>query len=61
LLYDAGSSNQMLCNNLEGWDVVGVGMEIQVDGTYVFLWLNYFDQWQKLTQYCKAMILLLKI
>ena len=51
----------MLCNNLEGWDVVGVGMEIQVDGTYVFLWLNYFDQWQKLTQYCKAMILLLKI
>ena len=28
LLYDAGSSNPVLCNNLEGWDGVGGAREI---------------------------------
>jgi len=32
LLYDAGSSNPVLWNNLEGWDVVGGGRENQEGG-----------------------------
>ena len=28
LLYDAGSSYPVLCDNLEGWDGVGVGRDI---------------------------------
>ena len=30
-------------------------------GTYVYLWLIHVDVWQKPTQYCKAIILQLKI
>ena len=30
-------------------------------GTYVYLWLTHIDVWQKPTQYCKAIILQLKI
>ena len=29
LLYDVGSSNPVLCDNLEGWDGVGSGREVQ--------------------------------
>ena len=29
--------------------------------TYVYLWMIHFDVWQKTTQYCKAVILQLKI
>ena len=29
LLYDAGSSNLVLCDNLEGWNGVGDGREVQ--------------------------------
>jgi len=29
LLHDAGSSNSVLCDNLEGWDEVGDGKEVQ--------------------------------
>ena len=32
LLYDAGSSNPVLCDNLEGRDGVGNGREIQEGG-----------------------------
>ena len=31
------------------------------EGTCVYLWLIHVDVWQKLTQYCKAIILQLKI
>jgi len=31
------------------------------EGTYVRLWLNHVDVWQKPTQYCKVIILQLKI
>ena len=31
------------------------------EGTYVSLWLTHLDVWQKPTQYCKAIILQLKI
>ena len=30
-------------------------------GIYVYLWLIYVDLWQKPTQYCKVLILQLKI
>ena len=30
-------------------------------GTYVYLWLAHVDVWQKPTQFCKAIILQLKI
>ena len=32
LFCDAGSSNLVLCDNLEGWDRVGGGREIQEGG-----------------------------
>ena len=31
-LYDAGSSNPVLCDNLEGWDGVGGRREVQEGG-----------------------------
>ena len=52
-----GAQICLLCDNLEGWDGVGGGRE----GTYVYLWLIHADVWQKPTQYCKAIILQLKI
>ena len=29
MLYDVGSSNLVLCDNVEGWDGVGGGREVQ--------------------------------
>ena len=37
------------------------GKEVQEEGTYVYLWLIHDDVWHKPTQYCKAIILQLKI
>ena len=37
------------------------GKEVQEEGTHVYLWLIYADVWQKPSQYCKAIILQLKI
>ena len=36
LLYDARTSEQVLCDNLEGWDGVGVGGKFKREGTYVY-------------------------
>ena len=58
---DTGSSNGMLCDNLEGWHGVGGGGKVQEGGTYVFLKLIHVNVWQKPTQYCKAIIFQLKI
>ena len=41
-----------------GWEVGG---SFKKEGTYVHLWLIHTDVWQKSTQYCKAIILQLKI
>ena len=41
-----------------GWEVEG---RFKREGTYVYLWLIYVNVWQKPTQYCKAIILQLKI
>ena len=56
LLYDGGSSNPVLCDNLQGWD--GMGGKFKREGTYV--WLIHADVWQKPTQYCKTIVLQLK-
>ena len=37
-----------------GWEVGG---RFTTEGTYVYLWLSHADIWQKLTQYCKAVVL----
>ena len=40
---------------------MGGGREVQGRETYVYLWLIHVDVWQKPTQYCKAIIVQLKI
>ena len=60
LLYDARSSDQALCDNLEGWDGVGVGGKFKREGTHVYLQLIHLVVWEKPTQHCKAIILQLK-
>ena len=42
-------------DSLEGWD------EAQEGGTYMYLWLTHADLWWKPTQYCKVIILQLKV
>ena len=62
LLFASGSSNWCpMTDNLEGWDGVGGGREVQKEGTYVYLWLIHVDVWQKPRQHCKATIPQLKI
>ena len=51
-MHEAGHPKQMLWDNPEGWGQDGV--------TYVYLWPIHTDEWQKLSQYCKAIILQLK-
>ena len=41
-----------------GWEVEG---RFKRERTYVYLWLIRVDVWQNPTQYCKAIILQLKI
>ena len=53
LLYDAWSSNLILCDNLQAWD--GVGKKFKREGTYVYLWLTHIDIWQKPTQHCNQL------
>ena len=48
-----------LCNSLEGWE--GEVGRLKRERTYVYRWLIHDDVWQKPTQYCKAIILPLKI
>ena len=41
-----------------GWEL---GERSKREGTYAHLWLIHVNLWQKPTQYCKAIILQLKI
>ena len=41
-----------------GWEV---GERFKKEGTYLYLWLIHVDVWQKPIQYCKAIVLQLKI
>ena len=61
MLYDARNSNSVLCDNLEGDKEWEVEASFKREGTYVYWWLIHVDVWQKQTQYCKAIILPLKI
>ena len=60
LLYDAGSSNPVLCDNLETLHGMRGGRKFKTGELCVYLGLIHVDVWQKLTQYCKAIILQLK-
>ena len=60
LLYEAGSSDPVLCENLEGCGGVGGGGRFKRE-TCVYLWLILVDVWQKATRYCKVIMLQLKI
>ena len=50
----------MFCDNLEGRDRMGGG-KFKPEGPYVCLWLIHVGVWQKPTQYCKTIILQLKV
>ena len=47
LLYDTGSSNLVLYDNLQGWDVVEGGRDAQKEEICVHLWLIHVAVWQK--------------
>ena len=47
--------------NLEGWNGVGGGREIQEGGDICIPMANSYQCLAEMTQYCKAMILQLKI
>ena len=51
------SSKLVLCDRLERWDGVEGGRE----GPYIYLRLIHVDVWQKPIQYCKLIILQLKV
>ena len=59
LLYDAGSSTQVLCDYPEGWDGVGGERDGQEGeppvGIHVYLWLIHVDIWQKSTHYLEQL------
>ena len=51
----------MGCDTQKEWDGWEKGGRLKREGTYVYLWLNHIVVWQKSTQYCKEIILQLKI
>ena len=60
-LYDSRSSDWCsvtIQRNVIEWEVGG---RAKRKGSYVYLWLIHVGAWQKATQYCKAIILQLKI
>ena len=60
-LCDAGSSSRGLCDNLQGGRGWETGGRFKREEAFVHLWLIHVDVWGRLTQYCKAIILQLKI
>ena len=61
LLYNTGSSNPVLCDNLEGWMGWGVGGTFKKEGAHVDLWPIHVVVWEKPTHHCNAIILQIKI
>ena len=59
MLYGAGNSKPILCDNLEGWDGWEGGFKRK--GHNIYLWLVHVDIRQNPTQYYKAIILQLKM
>ena len=60
-VHEAGHSKLVLWDSPEGWDGEASGRGVQDEGTHVHPWLIHVDIWQKPTQYCKAIIIQLKI
>ena len=60
LLCDTGRLNLGLCDDQEGCDGEGGGERLRGKGRNVCLWLIHAHVWQKLTQFCKPIILQLK-
>ena len=50
----------VFCDNLKVWGGEGGERVFRREGTHVYLWLIHVDVWQKLSQYCKVIILQLK-
>ena len=48
----------MLCVDLDEWDGGGVGGRFKREGIYVYIELIHFSVQKKLTQHCKATLLL---
>ena len=64
LLYDSGYLNWGFHDDLGGWDQVGGGREAQEEkDIYIctYLWLIHVDVWERAIQYCKEIILQVKI
>ena len=61
ICYVAQEALWVLCDNVEGWDAVGGGWEIQEEGIYMHLWQIHVDVWQKPARCCKAISPQLKI
>ena len=58
---EAGNSKLVLWDNPEGWDGEGCRRGVEDGRTHVHLWLIHVDAWQKPPQYCKVIILQLKL
>ena len=43
VLYDAGSSDPVFCDNLEGWERLRGERGFQEGGAYIYLWLIHVD------------------
>ena len=50
-----------LRNELQGWDGEEVRGRLEKEGTCVCLWLIHVAVWQEPAQYCKTIILRLKM
>ena len=61
LLYDSRAQTRLLCDNLEGWDGVAGGREIQEGGDICMPMTDSCWIMQKPMQYCKTILLQLKI
>ena len=60
-LYDSGNSNWGSATTQRGEKGREVGGRFKKEGTFVYLWLIHVNVWQKSNQYCKGIILQLKI
>ena len=61
MLDDAGNLKLVLCDNLEGGMRREVGGKFGLGKAYVHLWLFHVAVWWKPSQYCRLIILQLKI
>ena len=60
-MHEVGHKKPVLCEKSEGWCGDGCGRGFQDWGTQVHLWLIHVDVGQKPSQYCKVIILQLKL